>query len=111
MSSRQAKLQEDTYVRVMRLLEERPHISQRELARTLGVSLGGINYCMTALIDKGLVKVENFKRNKSGRLGYLYLLTPTGISEKTKLTASFLSRKMEEYEALKVEIEQLGGEF
>ena len=106
MTSRQAKLQEDTYYRVMRLLEENPDLTQRELAEKLGVSVGGLNYCLKALTEKGLVKMQNFANSKN-KFGYVYVLTPRGISEKAKLTSNFLKRKMEEYEALKAEIDAL----
>ncbi len=106
MTSRQAKLQEDTYFRVMRLLQENPDMTQRELAQILGVSVGGLNYCLKALMEKGLVKMQNFQQSKN-KFGYVYVLTPRGISEKAALTNRFLKRKMEEYEALKLEIEAL----
>jgi EPS-associated MarR family transcriptional regulator len=106
VTSRQAKLQEDTYFRVMRLLEANPHLTQRELAVSLGVSVSGLNYCLKALIQRGFVKVSNFRRSKN-KFGYVYLLTPAGVSEKARLTASFLQRKMQEYEAIKAEIEAL----
>ena len=109
MTSRQAKLQEDTYFRVMRILQENPDLTQRELAEKLGMSVGGLNYCLNALIDKGLVKMQNFSNSKN-KFKYVYLLTPMGIAEKVALTTRFLSRKMEEYEALKVEIEALRSE-
>jgi EPS-associated MarR family transcriptional regulator len=92
--------------RVLRLLESNPHLSQRELSKSLGVSLGGINYCLNALIAKGAVKIENFKNNQN-KWVYAYLLTPKGIAEKTALTGSFLKRKMQEHEQLKKEIESL----
>lgn len=95
--------------RVLRLLETNPHISQRELSKSLGVSLGGVNYCLSALIAKGAVKIENFKNNQN-KWAYAYLLTPQGIAEKTALTGSFLSRKIQEYEQLKQEIESLTQE-
>lgn len=101
--SRQARLQEDTYFRVMRLLQEDPDLTQRELAQRLGVSVGGLNYCLRALIAKGWVKVQNFSHSKN-KFGYVYVLTPGGISERTRLTQRFLRRKLEEYEALKQEI-------
>ena len=97
-------ISEDTRFRVLHLLEENPHASQREIATALGLSLGGVNYCLRALVGKGLLKIQNFR--KSGKkLGYLYLLTPEGIFEKTHLTEAFLRRKMSEYEALREEIE------
>ena len=81
-------------------------MSQRQLADNLGVSLGAANYCLKALVEKGWVKLENFQKNPN-KLGYLYLLTPIGITAKTQLTASFLKRKLMEYEDLKSEIEEL----
>ena len=90
----------------MCIIEENPHASQREIASQLGVSLGGINYCMKALVERGYVKVFNFANNPR-KLSYVYLLTPTGIAEKTALTGQFLKRKLVEYEALKAEIELL----
>ncbi|MCF8006580.1 MAG: MarR family EPS-associated transcriptional regulator [Methylovulum sp.] len=110
MSSRQAKLQEDTNYRVMRLLEENPDMTQRELAERLGVSVGGLNYCLKALIEKGWVKMHNFSHSKN-KFGYMYLLTPIGMAEKTLLTSRFLKRKLEEYDALKTEIEALQTEI
>ena len=109
MTSRQAKIQEDTHFRIMRILQENPDLTQRELADKLGMSVGGLNYCLNALIDKGLVKMQNFASSKN-KFKYVYLLTPMGISEKVALTTRFLSRKMEEYEALKSEIEVLKSE-
>ena len=106
MTSRQANQQEDNYFRVMRILHDSPDITQRELAVKLGVSVGGLNYCLKALIDKGWVKIQNFSNNKN-KLGYAYLLTPTGVVQKASLTSSFLKRKMQEYEALKQEIKQM----
>jgi EPS-associated MarR family transcriptional regulator len=106
MTSRQAKIQEDTHFRIMRILQDNPDITQRELADKLGMSVGGLNYCLKALIDKGFVKMGNFQKSKN-KFKYVYLLTPKGIAEKVALTAHFLMRKMEEYEALKVEIEVL----
>ncbi len=93
----------------MRLLEANPDLTQRELAVALGVSVGGLNYCLRALIQKGFVKVSNFRRSKN-KFGYVYLLTPAGAGEKARLAASFLLRKMQEYEAIKEEIEALGKE-
>jgi EPS-associated MarR family transcriptional regulator len=106
MTSRMAKLQEDTNFRLMQLLHDNPNLSQREMAKALGLSFGGINYCLNALIDKGLVKIHNFSQNQN-KFGYAYLLTPSGISEKAMLTNSFLKRKLQEYEALKAEIKAL----
>ncbi len=109
MTSRQAKLQEDTYFRVMRILQENPDLTQRELAEKLGISVGGLNYCLKALMEKGLVKMKNFANSKN-KFGYVYVLTPTGISEKAAITHWFLQRKMDEYEALKAEIDALRTE-
>ena len=108
--SRQADLQEDTNFRVMRILEDHPAISQRELSKKLGVSLGGVNYCLSALIDKGFVKAKNFSNN-ANKVSYAYLLTPKGIREKSQLTVRFLQRKMQEYEDLRREIELLKGQL
>ena len=96
--------------RVLRLLESNPHLTQRDLSKSLGVSLGGVNYCLNALVAKGLVKIENFKKNKD-RWAYAYLLTPQGIAEKTALTGAFLKQKMWEYKQLKEEIENLSQEI
>lgn len=106
MRSRQSKLQEDTYFRVMRLLQKDPDLTQRELADMLGVSVGGLNYCLKALIEKGWVKMQNFSHSKN-KFGYVYTLTPSGIAEKAALASQFLKRKMEEYTSLKAEIEAL----
>ncbi len=109
MTSRQAKLQEDTYFRVMSILQENPDLTQRELAEKLGISVGGLNYCLKALMEKGMVKMKNFANSKN-KFGYVYVLTPTGIAEKAAITHRFLQRKMDEYEALKAEIEALRSE-
>lgn len=109
MTSRQAKLQEDTVFRVMRILQENPDLTQRELAEKLGISVGGLNYCLKALMEKGLVKMKNFANSKN-KFGYVYVLTPTGIAEKASITHRFLARKIEEYKALKEEIEALKSE-
>ena len=110
MTSRQTRLQEDTYYRVMQLLQGNPDMTQRQLALSLGVSVGGVNYCLNALIDKGWIKAQNFARSQS-KLGYAYVLTPSGLAEKAALATRFLTRKMEEYEALKAEIETLTAEL
>lgn len=100
---------DERHLKTLRLLEQNSEITQRELAQALGVSLGAANYCLRALIEKGWVKLENFQNNPN-KLGYLYLLTPMGVAAKTQLTASFLRRKLAEYEVLKMEIEQLKHE-
>ena len=110
MTSKRTKLQEDTHFRVLRLLQENPEMSQRELAAAVGVSVGGMHYVLNALIDKGLVKLGNFTAAEDKRR-YAYVLTPKGISEKAAITRRFLTRKMEEYEALKVEIDALQAEM
>ena len=96
----------DVHFRVLHLLEEEPAITQRELAQKLGISLGGVNYCLKSLIKIGHIKAGNFSKNPNKSV-YLYLLTPQGITEKAKLTAGFLKRKMVEYHALKKEIESI----
>ena len=106
MSSKLTKLQEDTHFRVLRLLQENPEMSQRELASVVGTSVGGMHYVLNALIEKGLVKLGNFTAAEDKRR-YAYVLTPQGIREKSLLTARFLKRKLAEYETLKEEIEQL----
>ena len=110
MTSERTKLQEDTRFRVLRLLQENPEMSQRELAEAVGVSVGGIHYVLNALIDKGLVKLGNFTASEDKRR-YAYVLTPKGIARKAELTRAFLMRKMEEYEALREEIETLTCEM
>ena len=110
VSSRQAAAQEDVHFRVMRLLEANPDMSQRDLAAHVGISLGSLNYCLKALMDKGFVKLENFQNSKH-KFKYVYILTPAGIAQKVALTGRFLKRKMQEYEALKAEIEGLKDEL
>ena len=90
---------------LLRKIEKNPRISQRKLADDLGFSLGKINYCLKALKEKGLIKAENFKQNKN-KINYLYILTPKGIAQKTKLTVNFMKRKIKEYEELKAEIKE-----
>jgi len=95
--------------RILKRLEANPEISQRALAEELGLSLGKINYCLNALIDRGMLKVENFRNNKHKR-AYMYYLTPTGIEEKARVTLRFLSARLAEYEALDREISVLREE-
>ena len=90
---------------VLRKINKNPNITQRELAEELGFSLGKLNYCLKALKNKGLVKIENFAKNPN-KINYIYVLTPKGISERTKLTINFMKRKMKEYDELKKEIEK-----
>ena len=101
---------QETNLKVLRHLEENPAITQRELAEKLGISLGKTNYCVKALINKGLVKAKNF-RNSNNKRAYLYKLTPSGIEAKASISVAFLRRKMLEYEQLKEEIEQLQNEI
>jgi len=109
MTSKRTKLQEDTHFRVLRLLQENPEMSQRELAGAVGVSVGGIHYVLNALIEKGLVKLGNFTAAEDKRR-YAYVLTSKGIAQKAALTRVFLERNMEEYQALREEIEELRKE-
>ena len=104
----QDRMQESHY-RLLRLLESSPQLTQRELAREMGVSLGKVNYCVNALIEKGWVKARNF-RNSRNKLAYAYLLTPRGIEQKAAITVHFLRHKMDEYESLKKEIARLRRE-
>lgn len=94
---------------IMRRLGAKPEQTQRELASSLGISLGKANYCLRALIEKGFVKAENYRKSNN-KTAYLYLLTPSGIAEKAVLTRRFLARKVSEYEALQQEIERLRDE-
>jgi EPS-associated MarR family transcriptional regulator len=110
MASKHLEHVEDLHFRVLKLLQDDPDLSQRELAKQLGVSNGKLHYCMKALIDKGLVKLGNFASSKH-HLGYAYLLTPAGISQKASMTGNFLKRKMAEYEALQAEIAALQAEL
>ena len=110
MTSKRSQQEDDLRFRVLRLLQDKPDVSQRELADLLGVSNGKLHYCMKALMEKGLVKLGNFARSKH-HLGYAYLLTPAGIAQKGRMTASFLQRKMAEDEALHAEISALQAEM
>ena len=96
-------------LRVLRALEANPELTQRQLAAELGVSLGGVNYALKALMERGFVKADNFRKS-GNKVAYLYVLTPKGVAEKTSLAAAFLGRKIEEYEVLRQEIEALQGE-
>jgi|TARA_B100000945_G_scaffold188811_1_gene151555 EPS-associated MarR family transcriptional regulator len=96
------KENEDQFA-VLRKIQSRPESTQRELAKDLGFSLGKLNYCLKALKNKGLIKINNFSKNPN-KINYIYVLTPKGIAEKTKLTINFMKRKMREYEELKSEI-------
>ncbi len=105
-----AGFQEEIQFEVLRRLHQTPRVSQRALAKDLGVGLGTINFCFQALVEKGLVKMQNFSQSKN-KLRYAYLLTPAGVAEKSKMTAEFLRRKVAEYEALQAEIETLKAEM
>lgn len=110
MTSKRSQDTENLHFRVLRFLQDNPDLSQRDLAARLGVSNGKLNYCLNALIDKGLVRLGNFAHSQH-RLGYAYLLTPAGLAEKAALTGRFLKRKMAEYEALQAEIEALRSDL
>ena len=110
MTGRQSRLKEDTRFRVLRLLEENPEISQRELADAVGISTGSAHYLLSALVERGLVKFGNFSASKDKRR-YAYILTPKGMAEKAAITGRFLARKLEEYEALRREIAELESEI
>jgi EPS-associated MarR family transcriptional regulator len=97
------------HYKLLRLIEANPSIQQREMAKAMGVSLGKANYCLQALVQKGLVKMDNFRRSDN-KLAYSYLLTPSGIEEKTRLTVNFLKNKLAEYEVIRNEIEELRQE-
>lgn len=101
---------QESHLKVLRHLEENSNVTQRELAAALGISLGKTNYCLKALINKGMVKAKNFK-NSANKRAYFYILTPKGIETKARISVRFLQRKVEEYEALKIEIEQLKTEI
>ena len=102
-------LSDEIHYRILRLLEAQPDISQRQIAKALGVSLGKTNYCVQALLHKGWIKAENFK-NSRNMIRYAYLLTPEGIERKTTIAVRFLKRKTAEFEAIKREVEQLRQE-
>jgi len=102
-------LDDRTRYRLLRLLQSNPQLSQRQLAAELGVSVGKLNYCLNALLDKGLIKVRNFRDNRN-KLAYAYYLTPKGAQEKVRATVGFLKRKLEEYQGLQREIEELQRE-
>lgn len=100
---------EETHYKLLKALQTNPDLNQRELALAIGISLGKVNFCLRALIEKGWVKATNFRRS-TNKMAYAYLLTPRGIEEKTRATAYFLRRKVAEYEELEKEIEQLRNE-
>lgn len=102
-------LDETTHYSLLKTLEENPGLSQRDLAKKLGISLGKVNFCLKALVTKGSLKINNF-RSSDNKLAYAYLLTPRGIEEKARITVEFLKYKIQEYERLKKEIEELQRE-
>jgi len=104
MNNNNYKDQENEF-NVLRFINKKPNTNQREIAKNLGLSLGKLNYCLQQLKKKGLVKINNFKKNEN-KSGYLYLLTPKGILEKTEITLAFMKRKMREYDELKQEIDK-----
>ena len=101
---------EEANYKLLRLLEQNPHATQREIAGELGISVGKVNYCIQGLIEKGHLKAQNFK-NSRNKAAYLYLLTPKGVKAKARITTAYLQRKLEEYEGLRVEIEMLQAEM
>lgn len=102
-------MQDEIAYKLLKLIEAEPHLSQREIAQKMGVSLGKTNYCLKALVDKGFIKLQNFYNNKK-KSAYVYFLTPKGIEEKAAVTYRFLQRKIKEYEKIKIEIEHLKSE-
>ena len=102
-------LDETTHYGLLKTLEENPGLSQRDLAKKLGVSLGKINFCLNALVEKGSLKINNF-RNSENKLAYVYLLTPQGMESRARMTVQFLKYKVQEYERLRAEIEELQRE-
>lgn len=103
-------LSEESRYKLLKALEANPNASQRDLAHTLGISLGKVNYCLKALVEKGLIKAGNFKSNPE-KLGYAYILTPAGLEEKANVTTRFLKRKLQEYEEIQQEIAELRQEM
>ena len=106
MTTRRQTANDDTLFWTLKLLQENPEMTQRSLAKEVGINVSSINFCLKALIEKGWIKMGNFSKN-SDKLSYAYLLTPTGVTEKAALTRRFLHRKMAEYEKLRGEIEAL----
>ena len=105
-----ATLSDELRYRLLKLLMDQPNASQREVAASLGISVGKVNYCVRALIEKGLVKAQNFKNSRQ-KSAYLYLLTPSGVEQKLLLACEFLQRKLTEYDSLSAQIEQLRAEI
>ena len=109
MISRQITIESDTDFKILRLLQDNPDLTQREIAQKLGMSVGRLNYCLNSLIEKGFVKMDNFQKSKN-KFKYVYLLTPSGFAAKVVLASNFLNSKLQEYEALRLEIEALKTE-
>ena len=109
MTTRRQTANDDTLFWTLKLLEDNPTITQRSLAKEVGINVSSINFCLKALVEKGWIKMGNFSKNPD-KLSYAYLLTPTGVAEKAALTKRFLQRKMAEYEKLRTEIEALQRE-
>tara|TARA_B110000238_G_C15962868_1_gene368219 strand:+ start:183 stop:560 length:378 start_codon:yes stop_codon:yes gene_type:complete len=107
---KKSPMNSDIHFKLLDILEKNPELSQRLLSRELGISLGSINYCIRALVEKGHVKAHNFKKN-SNKIGYVYLLTPQGISEKISMTKEFLRKRIKEYDQLQKEIKQLKNDI
>jgi EPS-associated MarR family transcriptional regulator len=110
MTTQRDKLREDVKFRILRLLQDNPEMSQRELAQAVGVSTGGIHYVLNALVEKGMLKLGNFSAAEHKRR-YTYVLTPKGIAAKADLTRRFMIRKLAEYDALKAEIEEIRADL
>ena len=102
-------MQDEIAYKLLKLVQEDPHLSQREIAKQMGISLGKANYCIKSLIDKGYIKAKNFYKSDT-KGAYMYILTPTGWDEKARVTYRFLQRKMDEYEEIQQEIERLKSE-
>ncbi len=103
-------MQPEINYKLLKLLEDRPNLTQREMAREMGISLGKFNYCLKELVKKGLVKVDRFT-SSDNKAAYMYLLTPRGIDEKAQVTRRFLKRKMAEFEEIRIQIEELKSEI
>ncbi len=103
-------LSDELRYKILKRLDTDPNLSQRELAKELDMSLGKVNYCLKALLEKGWIKAGNFKSNPN-KMGYAYILTPSGLEEKANVTVRFLKRKLEEHQAVQKEIEQLRSEI
>jgi EPS-associated MarR family transcriptional regulator len=110
MNGQRLQQREDTQYRILRLLQDDPEMTQRDLARAVGISAGGVHYVLNALIERGLIKIGNFTAAADKRR-YAYVLTPKGLATKAALTLRFLERKMAEYEALRAEIEDVRAEL